>query len=144
MSALFCCDEIKPFRPQHLSHEPKFRTFMDWAAYPKEASPSEDTTGLNELKSPFVIQLVRQVNYGPLESKRYFANVKDQDEDFVEVSEDDLIQANFQKLNSFKNYRCEGHNKFFEVNVYQKDPVNKHHWRANLARPASSIDLENK
>ena len=41
----------------------------------------------------------------------------------------------------YKNFRCEGHDKFFEVNVYQKDPVNKHHWRANLARPATSIDL---
>lgn len=30
---------------------------------------------------------------------------------------------------------------FFELNVYKKDPVNKHHWRANIARPASEIDL---
>lgn len=30
---------------------------------------------------------------------------------------------------------------FFELNVYKKDPVNKHHWRANVARPASEIDL---
>lgn len=42
---------------------------------------------------------------------------------------------------SYKNYKCDGHNKFFELNLYQKDPVNKHHWRANLARPASEIDL---
>ncbi|KAI0120744.1 hypothetical protein BJ170DRAFT_688564 [Xylariales sp. AK1849] len=41
----------------------------------------------------------------------------------------------------YKNFKCEIHNKFFEVNIYQKDPVNKHHWRANLARPSSSIDL---
>jgi hypothetical protein len=33
------------------------------------------------------------------------------------------------------------HNKFFEVNVYQKDPVNAHLWRANIARPAGEIDL---
>jgi hypothetical protein len=42
---------------------------------------------------------------------------------------------------SFKNYKCAIHNKFFEVNVYQKDPVNAHHWRANIARPATEIDL---
>ncbi|KAK8055651.1 hypothetical protein PG993_000878 [Apiospora rasikravindrae] len=90
---------------------------------------------------PFAVQLVRQVNYGPLESKRYFAPSSASLSEFVEVAEDDLIQANFQKLNSYKNYKCDTHDRFFEVNIYQKDPVNKHHWRANLARPASSIDL---
>jgi hypothetical protein len=34
------------------------------------------------------------------------------------------------------------HNKFFELNLYQKDPVNKHHWRANIARPSADIDLD--
>ena len=34
------------------------------------------------------------------------------------------------------------HNKFFELNLYQKDPVNRHHWRANIARPAADIDLD--
>ncbi|KAK8088429.1 MFS multidrug transporter [Apiospora hydei] len=90
---------------------------------------------------PFAIQLVRQVNYGSLESKRYFAPTSASPSEFVEVAEDDLIQANFQKLNSYKNYKCGTHDRFFEVNIYQKDPINKHHWRANLARPASSIDL---
>ncbi|KAI0599161.1 hypothetical protein F4775DRAFT_129548 [Biscogniauxia sp. FL1348] len=141
MSALFCCDSIKPYRPQYINHEPKFTTFMKWASYPKEVPPSEDKVSLEELNAPFVIQLVRQVNYGSLESRRYFAHVKDRDEDFVEVDEDALIQANFQKLNAYKNFKCEGHDKFFEVNVYQKDPVNKHHWRINIARPGSTIDL---
>ena len=27
------------------------------------------------------------------------------------------------------------------MNVYQKDPLNQYHWRANLARPARDIDL---
>jgi hypothetical protein len=53
------------------------------------------------LKPPYAIQVVRQVNYGPLESKRYFIPVKTEGKDeFVELVEDDLIQANFQKLNS--------------------------------------------
>ncbi|KAK8914878.1 hypothetical protein VCV18_011199 [Metarhizium anisopliae] len=43
----------------------------------------------------------------------------------------------------YKNYKCEVHDKFYEVNIYQKDPVNKHHWRATLARPARDIDLAN-
>ena len=44
-------------------------------------------------------------------------------------------------MGRYKNYKCEIHNKFFEVNVYQKDPINRHHWRATLARPARDIDL---
>lgn len=35
-------------------------------------------------------------------------------------------------------------NRFFEVNLYQKDPVNRHHWRANIARPAAEIDLSQR
>lgn len=41
----------------------------------------------------------------------------------------------------YKNFKCSVHNRFFEINVYQKDPVNEHHWRANVARPAGEIDL---
>jgi hypothetical protein len=32
----------------------------------------------------------------------------------------------------YKNFRCSEHNKFFEFNLYKKDPINKHHWRANI------------
>ena len=42
----------------------------------------------------------------------------------------------------YKNFTCTSHNKFFELNLYQKDPVNRHHWRANIARPAADIDLD--
>jgi hypothetical protein len=42
----------------------------------------------------------------------------------------------------YKNFKCTLHNKFFELNLYQKDPVNRHHWRANIARPAADIDLD--
>ncbi|TPX14569.1 uncharacterized protein E0L32_005261 [Thyridium curvatum] len=138
MSTLFCCGEIRPYRPQYLQHEAKFTRFMAWAAYPKDVTSEKAEVNLAELNPSFAVQLVRQVNYGALESKRYFIP---HDDGFMEISENDLIQANFQKLNSYKNFKCEGHNKFFEVNIYQKDPVNQHHWRANLARPASTIDL---
>jgi hypothetical protein len=136
---------------------------MEWAAFPgsstvKDRNGDEDVFSLNE--PLYAVQLVRQVNYGALESKRYFIVVKEKDEPFLEVSERELIEANFQKLNSwvlpsasrlkpleadidlrYKNFKCTEHNKFFEVNLYQRDPVNTHHWRANLARPASEIDL---
>ncbi|KAI5918568.1 hypothetical protein F4810DRAFT_569165 [Camillea tinctor] len=141
MATLFCCSSIEPFKPKYITHQSMFTTFMQWASYPKEVPPKEASVSLEDLGTPYVIQLVRQVNYGRQESTRYFAKVQDQGEDFVEVNEDALIQANFQKLNAYKNFRCGSHDKFFEVNVYQKDPVNKHHWRVNLARPGSDIDL---
>ncbi|KAL1864014.1 hypothetical protein Daus18300_007979 [Diaporthe australafricana] len=139
MTSLFCCDSIKPYRHQALSHEPKFVQFMKWTESTTNPTPSSGSVDLIEMAPGFAVQLVRQVNFGPLESKRYF--VPTEGDKFIEISESDLIQANFQKLNSYKNYKCDSHNKFFELNLYQKDPVNKHHWRANLARPASDIDL---
>lgn len=151
------------FVPGILNHEPKFQAFMEWAAFPGSSSVEdrngdEDVFSLNE--PLYAVQLVLQANYGALESKRYFIVVKGKDEPFLEVSERELIEANFQKLNSwvlplasklkppaadidlrYKNFRRTEHDKFFEVNLYQRDPINRHHWRANLARPASEIDL---
>lgn len=104
MPSLFCCGSVKPYRPTRLLHEDKFKTFMAWAEFPMGSSPSTDDgagkVDLAALKPSYAIQLVRQVNYGPLESKRYFIPVEGRDNEFVEVVEDDLVQANFQKLNS--------------------------------------------
>jgi hypothetical protein len=52
--------------------------------------------------------LVKQVNYGPIESKRYFIvnEGADAEKAFIEVPEKWLIDANFQKLNAYvKNLR---------------------------------------
>ncbi|WPH02449.1 Hypothetical protein R9X50_00531300 [Acrodontium crateriforme] len=141
MSSIFCCTGIKPYRPQQLSHETKFTSFMNWAKFPQESTVSNDLKTA-VARAPFAIQLVQQVNFGRLESKRYFIPVEGVKDAFGEITEDDVVNANFQKLNTYKNQKCETHNKFFELNVYQKDPVNKHHWRANLARPAREIDLD--
>ena len=105
MSSLFCCASVEGYRPQQLQHQQKFTTFMGWAGFPKEmpAKNSDEATDLDALGAPYMVQLVRQVNYGPLESKRYFAFVKDSGE-FVEVFEDDLVRANFQKLNSYVSH----------------------------------------
>ncbi|KAK3705619.1 hypothetical protein LTR37_013227 [Vermiconidia calcicola] len=141
MSSIFCCDSIKPYKPRYLDHEPKFEEFMAWATKTTEDNNTIKTANLSDVDPTYAVQLVRQVNFGFLESKRYFIPSKDEDEVFSEITEADLIQANFQKLNSFKNWKCADHNKFFEINLYKKDPVNKHHWRADIDRPASSIDL---
>jgi hypothetical protein len=104
MSSLFCCGSVKPYRPARLLHEDKFKAFMAWAEFLKDSSPfigdGAEKVDLIVLQPPYAIQLVRQINYGPLESKRYFIPVKGNDDEFTEVVEDDLIHANFQKLNS--------------------------------------------
>lgn len=160
MTTVFCCRAVQPYRPRPLTHDEKFRSFMKWAEFPQSTSLDPTTNeGQRCLSNPsFVVQLVRQVNFGPLESKRYFAKKEGYHDEFFEVCEHDLIQANFQKLNTYvrciriscrrltirtryKNWKCDKHNKFFETNIYQKDPVNQHHWRANVARPAGDIDL---
>ncbi|QYS99362.1 hypothetical protein H0G86_006499 [Trichoderma simmonsii] len=137
MPALFCCSSIRPYRPKRLDHEHKFDKFMQWA---KSTSAKPDVVPIMIVSADYVVQLVRQANYGPQESVRYFMTVNDGIE-FTEVRENDLIAANFEKLNSYKNFKCIVHDKFFEVNLYQQNPTNRHHWRANIARPATDIDL---
>ena len=94
--------------PKRLLHEAKFSSFMTWGNFPKASTIAttggendKESLSLAETKPPYAVQLVRQVNYGPLESKRYFIPVEGKNEAFVEVSEEDLVKANFQKLNSY-------------------------------------------
>ncbi|KAL2073709.1 hypothetical protein VTL71DRAFT_11035 [Oculimacula yallundae] len=148
MSGIFCCSSFKPYRPKQLDHESKFSAFMKWSnssAVATSINPSKPVTTLLN-SSAYVVQVVRQKNFGALEWKRYFAVVANSGvvADFNEISGQDIIDANFEKLNSYKNFKCANHNLFFELNLYQKNPVNLHHWRANAARPASSIDLPAK
>ncbi|KAH8746886.1 hypothetical protein BGZ57DRAFT_1011139 [Hyaloscypha finlandica] len=124
MSAIFCCLSISPYRPRHVGSSTTRLTLGDSSSLVSSA--------------PYAIQLVRQINYGPQESIRYFVPASN---GFAEATENDLLNSNFHKVNSYKNYRCERHNKFFEINLYQKNPTNTHHWRATLARPSRDIDL---
>ena len=98
-TSIFCCTAINPYRPQHLSHERKFTSFVTWAAFPRESRVG-NFPSLDSVNVPFAIQLVQQVNFGPLESKRYFVPHEGASDVFEEVGEDDLVQANFQKLNT--------------------------------------------
>jgi hypothetical protein len=101
MSSIFCCANVQPYKNRTLSHESKFRIFMAWANYPKqstitagEAAPEASTTTL-------AIQIVKQVNYGPLESKRYFVQCGGINDEYFEVTEQWLVDANFEKLNRY-------------------------------------------
>ncbi|TVY84655.1 hypothetical protein LSUE1_G000514 [Lachnellula suecica] len=136
MESLLCCTNLEPFRPRKVDHELKFTSFMSWGK--KQQKIEETSPATSNDNFAYAIQLVKQVNYGALESKRYFVPAG---ENFAEIKERELIDANFEKVNSYKNFKCTLHNKFFELNLYQKDPVNRHHWRANIARPADDIDL---
>lgn len=139
MREVFCCSKIEPYRPRRLDHEPKFTAFMTWAGSVTTSLASNDAHApVNS--APYAVQIVRQVNFGPKEWIRYFIPASGGSV-FAEATEDDLLEANFEKLNSYKNFRCAKHNRFFEVNLYQKNAINTHHWRATLARPSRDIDL---
>lgn len=88
-----------------LKYEAQFRAFIQWAAFPRESAiqhSADESNKLAVLDKPYVIQLVKQVNYGALESKRYFVAIEaeDAEQPFIEATEADLIEANFQKLNA--------------------------------------------
>lgn len=76
---------------------------MAWVHKEESSSapiPEVESADLNEIHPSFAVQLVRQVNFGPLESKRYFIPLSAATDAFKEVTESDLIRANFQKLNA--------------------------------------------
>ena len=98
---IFCCTHISPYRPRILDQESKFNKFLEWAHWTvtSEVSSDYDTS----LAAPeYAVQLVKQVNYGPLESRRYFIPRRDlSGAEFIEVGEQWLIEKNFEKLNSY-------------------------------------------
>jgi hypothetical protein len=104
MDSFFCCSSIEPFRPRIIEAEAKFNMFLNWTRTSQAASTNEIQNVTEILSSNnhscFVVQLVRQVNYGPLESKRYFAKTPSMGAAFTEVTEQDLINANYEKVNS--------------------------------------------
>lgn len=97
MSAIFCCTSINPYRPGRLDHDAKLDAFMQWAQLQTTSLVLEDNSSLVS-NAPYAIQLVRQVNYGPQESIRYFVPASNS---FAEATEDDLLKINFEKVNSY-------------------------------------------
>ncbi|KAF4817272.1 hypothetical protein CGCTS75_v012400 [Colletotrichum tropicale] len=102
MCALLCCESLKPYKALRTDHEVRFTQFMAWAndGQPTVIAEASKIDGSNRIPL-YAIQLVRQVNYGPLESKRYFVKFADYTHSYVEGAEDFLIQCNFQKVNSY-------------------------------------------
>jgi hypothetical protein len=104
MDSIFCCSSFEPFKPRIIDNEAKFKAFLNWARALQANSLRTVLNAPRDLQlsggSCFVVQVVRQVNYGPLESKRYFAKTESRDVPFNEVTETDLINANYEKVNS--------------------------------------------
>lgn len=69
---------------------------MQWAQH--ASSDPSDSFLLNS-NLEYAVQLVKQVNFGPQESIRYFTPASG-DSGFVEITENDLLEANFEKLNA--------------------------------------------
>jgi hypothetical protein len=97
MPSIFCCSNTQSYKNCTLSHESKFRPFKSWASYPKASNITEDLPSAAD--ATLAVQVVKQTNFGPLDSKRYFVTTGD--DAFVEVFEQRLIDANFQKLNTW-------------------------------------------
>jgi hypothetical protein len=101
MSAtIFCCSSASPYRPRPLDHEAKFTAFTRWALLQKASYMINDDTSSIVDNAPYAVQLVRQINYGPQESIRYFVPASD-GSNFAETTENDLVKSNFKKLNSY-------------------------------------------
>jgi len=106
MSSIFCCSSPSPYRPARLTHEALFDPFIAWA---KQSESFPDTNSASFYQDPnnlppYAIQFVRQINFGAIEAKRYFIPSPETGGDrvkFLEVTEQDLITWNFQKLNSY-------------------------------------------
>ena len=86
---------------QKLDHETKFEAFMQWAK--SESSPTQDRLLSLANIAPYAVQLVKQVNFGPQVSVRYFAPAEN-GLGFVELAEHDLLEWNFEKLNSYVRF----------------------------------------
>ena len=101
MSDILCCNQATPYRPQHLQHERKFKSVLAWVRVQRTCSDINDFNVQAVLQTPAarVFQVVKQVNYGPLESKRYFVTLSDSTAHYHEITEHDLIDANYKKLN---------------------------------------------
>ena len=85
------------FRSQKLDHEAKFDGFMKWAG-DEATSPALQDGYFLVSNASYAIQLVRQINYVPQESIRYFIP---RNKSFMEATEDDLLKPNFEKMNSY-------------------------------------------
>ena len=85
-----------------------------------------------------MIQAVKQVNFGPVEEVRYFLRTPD---GFEEVTEAFVRLCGLAKKNNYKNFKCQVHNKFFEVNLYQENAFSKRTTKYGKASKSNCLSL---
>ena len=106
MNSIFCCSQVSPFRARIIDNEARIRAFLGWVKSLDDTPPSGIASYIPwDSESTYVIQVARQVNYGTLEWKRYFVLISTPagTTTFHEVKEQDLIDANFAKVNAYVN-----------------------------------------
>lgn len=126
---VFCCSSYRPYRSTHTDEEDKFDTFLGWT----QGGGSSYRDGQN-----YVIQAVKQVNFGPVEEVRYFLRTPD---GFEEVTEAFVRLCGLAKKNNYKNFKCQVHNKFFEVNLYQENAFSKRTTKYGKASKSNCLSL---
>ncbi|KAG9021565.1 hypothetical protein FRB95_001917 [Tulasnella sp. JGI-2019a] len=102
---IFCCSSATPYRSIRTDHDPKFTAFLT-ATTQSSIDALQDNATASDVQlsdKAFAVQVVRQINFGPVEWKRYFAPNQGQGDvgGFQEVTEKALVDANFSKLNSY-------------------------------------------
>ncbi|KAI0789185.1 hypothetical protein C8Q75DRAFT_766887 [Abortiporus biennis] len=77
MSTLFCCTAREQYKPRTVVHELTLNSFVGWSKFPKQSICESDELNQNV---DYVIELLRQIDFGPEESRRYFLVMKGPDE----------------------------------------------------------------
>lgn len=77
-------------------------------------------------------------------SKHYFISAAlcgdAQSMEFKEVNESEIAALGLKKCNTFKNFKSRSENRFYEMNIYMRNPENNRQVRVNAER-AEGIDL---
>ena len=154
---LLAAHDLLAYNDIRTDHEGKFSNFLVFVGRPELAKLSQLDKSAYAIQVrathppflPTVIslkceQLVTQVNYGPVLSKQYFISAalcgEAESAEFKEVSEGEITALGLGKTNSFKNFKSQAENRFYEVNLYQRHPRSNRRVKVNAERP-EGIDL---
>ncbi|KAL4244108.1 hypothetical protein ABKN59_010734 [Abortiporus biennis] len=144
MSTLFCCTAREQYKPRTVVHESTLNSFVKWSKFPKQSICESDEATLRELNQnvDYVIELLRQIDFGSEESRRYFLVMKGPDEPFVEVMKEFVDAEGYKEAKSFKNFKCQKHTnwKLFKISTAQSSTRSRKRYVAlNISLRDSSI-----
>ncbi len=109
-----CCKSPQPYKPTKTDYEALFKFFL----YAQYGIGSHCTAPVGD--AIFCIQVVSQINFmAETRQAEYFLVEQGK----IEKCDEDMFKKDFVRLNSFKNFVCKEHNRFFEINGYKKGQV---------------------